>query len=62
MEECSSQWCDLLRQAQQLRGFLDVYAECSRQTAGFGFLLLPPCFPGFGVGDGEAKTAPKGRS
>ncbi len=26
------------------------------------FLLLPPCFPSFRVGGGEAKTAPKGRS
>ena len=37
-------------------------ADDNREPATFRFLLLPPCFPGFCVKVGEAKTAPKGRS
>ena len=51
------------RQASQARSerFCWTFrAECSRQTAGFGFVLLLPCFPGFVYRGGEAKNGPKG--
>ena len=38
------------------------HAERSRKPAASCFPLLPPCFPGFRIGAGEAKAAPKGRS
>ncbi len=42
-------------------GFGDrIHAEGSRMAATSCFLLLPPCFPGFRAGVGEAKNGPEG--
>ena len=52
--------CGLSRRRKTVAsGRLSMPAS-SRKPATFRFLLLPPCFPGFRAGGGEAKNGPEG--